>query len=43
MVRLEDAGHYQCQDNSQPEEKMQFSIDLKVEDTVAAISGNKRN
>ena len=41
MVRLEDAGHYQCQDNSH--QTMQFQIHLKVEDTVAAIQGNKRN
>ena len=37
MLRLEDAGFYECQANSEPKE--QFSIELSVEDTVAVISG----
>ena len=39
MLRLEDAGLYECQANSEPKE--QFSIELSVEDTIALISGNE--
>ena len=38
MLRLADAGLYECQANTEP--KDQFPINLIIEDTVAVISGN---
>ena len=37
MLRLADAGLYECQANTEP--KVQFPINLIIEDTVAVISG----
>ena len=37
MLRLADAGLYECQANTEP--KDQFPINLIIEDTVAVISG----
>ena len=36
---MEDAGEYECQANTQP--KREFSISLRVADTVAVITGPK--
>ena len=39
MLRMDDAGFYECQANTEPKE--QFAINLQVEDTIAVISGWK--
>ena len=41
MLRLTDAGLYECQANTEP--KDQFPINLIIEDTVAVISGDDDN
>ena len=38
MLRMADAGLYECQANTEP--KNQFPINLIIEDTVAVISGD---